>query len=320
MAYAKKIDEVEINNGKPERGAWFGYTPAFVPFAKTVVKASDAEALKAAKTHLARAIEEYRRTLKIEPGNLAAQLGLAWAIEQSGEKMQAIQAYRKVIEAGWAKEKELKTGRLGSNYITKEAAEYLIPLLDKEKDGDEIARLKDRTAQLMRLPRLVTPIAIPLEGGLTLADIVDNDARVSFDADGTGARSWSWIHKNAGWLVHDQRQEGKIASGLQMFGSVSFWLFWDNGYQPLALLDDNGDGELTGAELRHLAIWRDANGNGISDPGEVLPLAAYGIVALACRPERFTGAPSSCAAYSPIGVRFQNGQTRASYDVILRKR
>ena len=89
-----------------------------------------------------------------------------------------------------------------------------------------------------------------------------------------------------------------------------------NGYEPLRALDDNGDGELRGAELRHLAIWRDRNQNGVSEKGEVRPLAEYGIAALACAYEAGDGV--DVAAYSLRGVVFADGTTRPTYDVILR--
>ena len=138
-----------------------------------------------------------------------------------------------------------------------------------------------------------------------------------FDADGSGLqKSWTWITPDAGWLVFDPQQTGQITSALQMFGNVSFWLFWDNGYQALASLDDNGDGVLSGAELKGLAIWQDANRNGRCEPGEVRPLAAYGIVSLSCR-HRVTAGENNVAAVSGDGVRFTDGKTRPTYDVIL---
>ena len=106
------------------------------------------------------------------------------------------------------------------------------------------------------------------------------------------------------------------ASALQWFGDVTFWLFWSNGYEPMRALDDNGDGELSGAELRHLAIWHDRNRDGVSDAGEVRPLAAHGIVALSCN--YVAGDGGSFAALSPQGARMSNGTTRPTYDVILR--
>jgi hypothetical protein len=97
---------------------------------------------------------------------------------------------------------------------------------------------------------------------------------------------------------------------------VTFWLFWPNGYEALRALDDNGDGELRGAELRNLAIWRDSNQNGVSEKGEVSPLAAHRIAALSCAYQPGDGV--DVAACSVRGVVLGDGTTRASYDVILR--
>ena len=88
---------------------------------------------------------------------------------------------------------------------------------------------------------------------------------------GTGRGS----RARAGWLVYDADGGSCITSALQWFGNVTFWLFWPNRYAALAALDDNHDGELAGGEIAHLAIWRDANMNGVSEPGEVLPLSAH---------------------------------------------
>jgi hypothetical protein len=59
-----------------------------------------------------------------------------------------------------------------------------------------------------------------------------------------------------------------------------------NGYQPLAALDDDGDGWPSDRELSGIAVWRDKNQNGIADPGEVLPATALGIQRIAARPYR----------------------------------
>jgi hypothetical protein len=97
---------------------------------------------------------------------------------------------------------------------------------------------------------------------------------------------------------------------------VTFWAFWRNGYEAMAALDDNGDGRLLGHELRQLAIWKDANQNGLSEHGEVRPLSAYGVVALSC--DYGAGDGLLTVAQSPAGVTFADGTTRPTYDVILR--
>ena len=65
--------------------------------------------------------------------------------------------------------------------------------------------------------------------------------------------------------------------------NVTWWLFWKNGYEPLRARDDNADGRIAGKELDGLAIWRDANTNGVSEPGEVRPVVEWRIVSLSWR-------------------------------------
>ena len=201
--------------------------------------------------------------------------------------------------------------------MTTEAAGYLRPLLDKEKDADEIADLDAKAARVKKLPRPITPIAVPLKAGLTAADLEDRTAKVRFDADGTGPREWTWITKDAAWLVSDPKGTGEIGSGLQLFGGVTFWMFWADGYAALRALDDDGDGELSGKELAGLALWHDANGNGVADPGEVKPLSVYGIVGVSCTGEVLKGHPDAIT-HSPKGVRYADGTTRPTFDLILK--
>src|SRR5262245_2536734 len=317
MAYSLKTDTTEMRKGQEKEGAWFGYEPRPVPF-DTVVKTEDAARQDAARKHLEKAINLYEEVVKQKPDHLIAQLGRAWAIAQRGKKEEAVKEYRKVAELAWTKEKDMKFAPLGWYAITAETGKYLVPLLDSDKDKEEIATLKKRAEQLSKIPRPITPIALPLRDGMTPSEMLDTSARVRFDADGSGlAHEWTWIHKDAGWLVHDPAKMGKITSALQLFGGVSFWCFWDNGYQALAALDDDGDGWLRGNELAGLAIWRDANCNGISDPGEVKPLSEWGIIALRCRADASPTAPQ-CAAQAIKGVVFKDGSIRPTFDLVLR--
>jgi hypothetical protein len=208
----------------------------------------------------------------------------------------------------------------GWRSVTEEAARYLIPLLDPEADAAEVKILRDRVSQLERLPRAITPIAIPLRAGLDALDITDATAIVHFDADGSGlARPWTWITPDAGWLVYDAHGSGRIKSALQLFGSVTFWAFWDHGYQALRALDDDGDDRLAGRELDGLAIWRDANSNGLSEPGEVRSLPSWGVIAISCAFEFDASHPDEIA-FSPGGVTFDDGTTRATFDIVLYRR
>jgi hypothetical protein len=315
MAYALRTESAQVWKGRENEGVWFGYEASHVPF--TVKPTDDITTLKAASAHLAKAIERYVEVVEMAPDNLAAALGYAWCIEQSGQKRKAVRKYRMVIRAAWEKEKDLKDAGLGWHSVTAEAAGYLIPLLDKEGDREEINTLQERIKLMGTVPRPITPIVIPLRNSLAARDLENHSANVAFDADGAGLRKrWTWITRDAGWLVYDPHNTGKVTSSLQLFGSVTFWMFWQDGYQALAALDDDGDGMLGGKELQGLAIWQDLNSNGICEDGEVKPLEEWGIVAISCHYVRDLER-SDRIAYSPRGVLFRDGSYRPTYDVIL---
>jgi hypothetical protein len=311
MAYAQKSDPLTVPK------AYHGMEPPAVSFGD-VTTTADATLGAAAQAHLEAALKAYRQASELDKDNLVIHLGLAWLTEQAGRKDDAVKQYRTIAAEAWEKEKGLTMLGLGGQTLTGEVASYLVPLLDAEKDKREIETLKDHVATLGKLPYPVTPIAVPLADGLTAADLEAPDARVTFDVDGSGlGREWSWITPKAAWLVSDPRRDGKINSGRQLFGNVTFWMFWNNGYAPLAALDDNRDGILTGNELADLALWRDANGNGVAEPAEVKPLSVYGIVALSYKWQTLNDQPDQIA-FSPNGVVFQDGKTRPTFDLVLK--
>jgi len=311
MAYAQKSDPLTVPK------AYHGVEPPAVPFGM-VTPAADPAMRAASQAHLEAALKAYTQALKLDKDNLVVQIGLAWLTEQASRKDDAVKQYRTIATDAWEKEKSLTMVGFGGRTLTGEVASYLVPLLDAEKDKREIETLKDHAATLGKLPYPVTPIAVPLADGLTTTDLEAPDARVTFDVDGSGlGREWSWITPKSAWLVSDPKLDGKINSGRQLFGNVTFWMFWNNGYAPLAALDDDRDGILTGKELDGLALWRDANGNGVADPGEVKPVSAYGIVAISYKWQTLNNNPDK-VAFSPNGVVFQDGKTRPSFDLVLK--
>jgi tetratricopeptide (TPR) repeat protein len=292
-----------------------GIEPKPIPYGRR--GSANAGPTTAQGEHLKKGLQHFEAALALEPDNLIALLGSGWLLEQAERKQGAIARYRRVIAIAWPKEKDTRALGVRQYLFTHEAIGYLLPLLDQQKDAAEIADLQAKDETVGRLPRAITPLAIPLRDDIRPGAIVDWSSRVVFDADGSGLhRMWTWIGGDAGWLVYDRSGRGEIRSALQMFGSVTFWLFWKNGYDALAAIDDDADGELTGAELHHLAIWRDRNANGISERGEVRPVRDYGITALSCAFEPGDGV--RFAAISPAGARLRNGRTRPTYDVLLR--
>jgi hypothetical protein len=347
MAYSTNL--VEVPFWKERKLPLFEH-PSFDPgVPPSVGTFATAEARRIALRHLTNAITLYERAIVLLKKStnfyetrwmvLPSQVGLGWCLEQVGRTNDAIAMYRKTLKVAWKMEVtgdfdfkqwvsdawgDVKAGRnpirthkrgfLGEISYSDEVIGYLLGLLDPVGDAEEISQLNKDKKTLSRMGRAISPILIPLEANTEFGDLVQENASVAFDLDGSGfQRKWGWITPKAGWLVFDPERTGRIESALQMFGNVTFWIFWPNGYVALSALDDNGDGVLSGAELRGLAIWNDRNCDGVSDPGEVTPVEQFGIEVISCRSQ----ADANGMHWNPVGVVFTNGTSRASYDWIV---
>lgn len=122
----------------------------------------------------------------------------------------------------------------------------------------------------------ISPIALDLENNGRIQRIV-GDYTVDVDGDGTKDSLSQWFAPSAGILVTSDAK-GQI-TGDQLFGNVPG--VYADGFEELATLDKNSDGELSGKELATLAIWTDLNSDTRVDVGEVKSLADYRITALA---------------------------------------
>lgn len=152
-------------------------------------------------------------------------------------------------------------------------------------DDPRLTTMADHRKTIEALPMgPITPIVFNLNSNRDVNHWIDSNARVPFDLDGTGrTQAWTWPTADTHLLCWDPKQSGTITSGRQLFGSVTWWLMPENGYRALDLLDDDRDGSLTGAELDGLSGWRDANQNGVSEPGEVQTVQSLGITRIASR-------------------------------------
>jgi hypothetical protein len=94
-----------------------------------------------------------------------------------------------------------------------------------------------------------------------------------------------WVGSETPWLALDRDGNGSIDDGRELFGSMT--LLPDgrraiNGFVALAALDDDGDGRITPADASfgRLLVWRDANQNRRSEPGELTSAGEAGIVSI----------------------------------------
>lgn len=198
----------------------------------------------------------------------------------------------------------------GAAYVRLWEAEGQIPADVQEK----LTVIKANLKTLEALPRgAVTPIVFSLEAKSSLAELVMPERIVRFDLDGDGVvEERSWIKPTTGLLAWDGDKDGKVASGRELFGSVTWWLFFSNGYRALDVLDDNRDGFLTAGELKGLSVWFDRDGDGQSEDGEVVSVESLGIAAIATRP---TGRDGQSPMHN-AGICFEDGHTVPTYDWI----
>jgi len=254
------------------------------------------------------ASEHYSRALHADPNNLRARLGFAYVLDRLGRTSQARSQLRTIIKKGLPRLAEEHSDWEDHAVLTETAA-HLSHLATSRADRARIERLRGRLEASQPIV-YVTPIVVPMRDA-PFSQLVDESSPVAFDFAGTGdRRAQGWLTSDAAWLVWDPEWRGQINSGFDLIGQRTWSVFWRDGFEALRALDDNRDGELTGGELGGLALWRDENGNGVSDPGEVIPANVHGIASLSVHgdPTR----PGLITARN--GVRFDDGSTRPLYD------
>jgi hypothetical protein len=251
---------------------------------------------------------------------------LAWPPERDDAPREAIAALRvawedKAVEA-YAKAMG-DAPKMDKPFLTPpvelEAGRYLQLILEprarrtgQEKKLLAAAKGMERAKKGPQM-RMVTPIIFPLDRARSLESLLAPDSTVAFDLDGTESGSmWPWVHPDTAFLAWDGNGQGRVASGRQLIGSVTWWLFWENGYAVLQALDDDRNGWLEGTELIGLAAWQDANGNGQSDAGEVRSLAVVGVRRLSVTVTGTTGGMPMSAS----GLEMSDGRMLPTYDWI----
>lgn len=94
----------------------------------------------------------------------------------------------------------------------------------------------------------------------------------SFPLNPTGKTAWPEANSPGWFLAYDKNSDGKIAEHDQLFGNN---IDIRNGFDALKKLDSNKDGFISAQdkEFKKLVLWRDINGDGISQKDELIPLA-----------------------------------------------
>lgn len=160
------------------------------------------------------------------------------------------------------------------------------------------------------------PLVLDLNGnGFDLSDYTNG---ALFDLQGRGQQvQTAFVRGGDALLAMDRNGNGRIDSGLELFGDQRGAR---NGYEELARLDTNGDGLITrdDRDFDSLLLWVD-NGNGKTDPGELITLREAGITEISLRYQQVNLQASGNNRVTEIGsYRRADGSQGLMGDVQLR--
>jgi hypothetical protein len=131
-----------------------------------------------------------------------------------------------------------------------------------------------------------SPLVIDMSGyGIRLTA---PDRGVKFDILGTGEKlaiSWMQYPDQTPFVVLDRNKNGRIDSVHEMFGNHTVGPDGKksrNGFEALRKYDENNDGVINPKDSiwPSLRLWFDLNSNGITDPNELVSLAARDLASI----------------------------------------
>jgi Ca2+-binding RTX toxin-like protein len=160
----------------------------------------------------------------------------------------------------------------------------------------------------------VSPLILDLDGDGVEATSLSSGQAVYWDIDNDGFREASaWDGKDDGLLVRDTNSNGIIDNHSELFGTNT-----QNGFTALdAWGDSNNDNQMTSADTKwsQLRVWKDANGNGVTEKWELKTLAELGITSINLNATVLTGVTNNGNAVSHRSSFTMNGNTRTVDDV-----
>lgn len=190
--------------------------------------------------------------------------------------------------------------------------------------GDEIYDLlnpadgiKSKMGNASTIP---SPLILDLDGDGVETVSVTNGAWFDHASDGF-AEQTGWVGSDDGLLVRDLDGNDLIGSGTELFGSETLLTNGSkaaNGFETLAELDSNLDGVIDSndAAFTTLRIWKDTDGDGYTDEGELLTLEEAGVQSINVGYTNSTMVDANGNAHKQIGsYTSADGQTRGATDV-----
>ncbi|MFL9904064.1 calcium-binding protein [Paraburkholderia fungorum] len=214
----------------------------------------------------------------------AIKAGDAATVEQIGNWAARIESPSTIAPAiGTALNLLINTAKYGLALLhNSNLADNLLQLADFLKDPLNITGF---FRKLVLTLGMVDPLILDIDGdGIQTTN--PDTSTAYFDFDNSGSRTHTgWISAGDGFLVLDRNHNGTIDSGAELFSNftpLANGALAANGFDALRDFDANKDGiiDRNDAIWSSLRIWRDANGDGTSQSGELLGLDELGIISI----------------------------------------
>ncbi|HEY0312887.1 MAG TPA: hypothetical protein VGC56_10380 [Allosphingosinicella sp.] len=186
------------------------------------------------------------------------------------------------------------------------------PLVDEALTASYYAR---KYSSALKWTAANDPLVLDLTGlGLETAGLAGSNVHFDFGNDLFAERT-GWLQRQEGFLVLDRNGNGRIDDGTEMFGVAS-----GSGFADLAAYDGNHDRVINAldAAFPQLQVWVDANGDGVTDAGELHTLADLGIVSLSLNAIPLDATTGDGTALSAVaGFTRSDGSSGAIYQALF---
>ncbi|MDD4855045.1 MAG: Calx-beta domain-containing protein, partial [Sulfuricurvum sp.] len=129
------------------------------------------------------------------------------------------------------------------------------------------------------------PVVLDLNrNGITSISMATSTALFDYDGDNV-LENTAWIEGGDALLVNDINNDGIINNASELFGNYtknSDGSIAKSGYQALSYYDTNSNNVIDVSDTRfeELKLWIDANGDGVTDTGELKTLSEMGVTSL----------------------------------------
>ena len=201
--------------------------------------------------------------------------------------------------------------------------------IENFRNGDGGIRLNEARPNQDQAECNKDPLIIDLDGDRNVVrELFDSTAYFDLDNDGFRERV-AWSLSGDGFLVRDRNGNGQIDDGTELFGSGRTEFDGGvtakkgtSGFAELTTLDSNFDGAINALDTDFAALraWVDANGDAVTDEGELKSLDELGIVSISLKTLVSNDLDCGCDGTEVTyrsNVTFADGSSRSMYDAYL---